>query len=204
MIPFAVLGGLVGLAAGEASRALADGGRPRGRPDRLSWLLAVGGALALVVQPAWRDGVLPGVAWAAVVALLLLVLACDVRERAVYPVIVYPGIALVAATAPMLGGSVVDALLGAVASSVVFGGLYLLARLRYGTGALGAGDVSAAALLGVVVGLADLPLALSLAGMIGGVMALVVALRARSIRVTFAYAPALCLAALTTTLLGGR
>jgi prepilin signal peptidase PulO-like enzyme (type II secretory pathway) len=128
------------------------------------------------------------------------VLASDVRERAVYPAVVYPGIALAVATAPILGSSVVDALLGAASSGGLFAGFYLLARLRYGPGALGAGDVSAAALLGAVVGLQRLFPALALVSLIGAAIAVVAGLRAHSLRASFAYAPALCLAALVTTL----
>src|SRR5207248_2460671 len=135
------------------------------------------------------------------VGVLLLVLACDVREQAVYPAVVYPGIALAVATAPVLGSSVLDALLGAAASGGLFAAFYLLARLRYGPGALGGGDVAAAALLGAVVGFSRLFPALALVGVIGAAIALVAGLRARSLHASFAYAPALCLAALAATLL---
>jgi prepilin signal peptidase PulO-like enzyme (type II secretory pathway) len=192
------LGGLAGLLAGWGSNALAA--RPA-RTDRLTWLLAGGGALALAVDPAARSGLPAAAVEAGLIGLLLLVLACDVRERAVYPTIVCPGVAFAAAVAPFLGTPILDALLGAVASAGVFVALYVLARLRYGPGALGAGDIFAAALLGAVVGLSRLPLALVLAGVIGVAIALGVGLRARSLHATFPYAPALCLAALAATLL---
>ena len=204
VIVVALIGSLVGLAAGEASRGVAAGRYPLGRPDRLSWLLAAGGALALAAHPAWRNGLLPAASAAAVVGLLVLVLACDVRERAVYPAMVYAGVALAVASGPMLGTTVAGALLGAAAGTALFAGLYALASLRYGAGALGAGDVFAAALLGAVVGLPRLPLALALVATFGGGIALVVGLRARSLRASFPYAPALCLAALAATALQAR
>jgi leader peptidase (prepilin peptidase)/N-methyltransferase len=196
----ALFGSVVGLAAGEASRAL-SAGRTGRLPDRMSWLLAGGGALAVAVHPAAREGLLPAAAILGLVGILLLVLASDVRERAVYPAVVYPGIALAVATAPILGSSVINALIGAVAGGGVFTAFYLVARLRYGAGAFGAGDISAATLLGAVVGLSRLFPALALVGVIGVAMALSVALRARSLRATFPYAPALCLAALVTTII---
>jgi prepilin signal peptidase PulO-like enzyme (type II secretory pathway) len=153
------------------------------------------------VHPSWRFGYLGGAAAAGAVWLLLVVLASDLRERAVYPAIVYPGIFLITVTAPIFGRSVVDVLLGAGACAALFAVLYLFARLRYGLGALGDGDISAAALLGAMVGLSRLSLALALVSVIGAGIALAVALRARSLRATFPYAPALCLAALLTMLL---
>jgi prepilin signal peptidase PulO-like enzyme (type II secretory pathway) len=195
------LGALAGVVAGEASRALAVKGHPARRPDRLSWILAGVGALALAAHPAARGGLWLAGAEAALIALLLLVVASDLRERAVYPAIVLPGAAIAAAMAPLLGTSIVDALLGAAASAGVFAALYAFARVRFGPGTLGSGDVSAAALLGAVTGLSRLFLALTLVGLIGGGVALVVWLRARSLRATFPYAPALCLSAMLATVL---
>ena len=199
----ALVGALAGLGAGEASRALAAGrGRPR-RPDLLSWTLAASGALAVALHAAVRATV-PAVVEAGAVGLVLLVLASDLRERTVYPAVVYSGVALAAIGGPSLGTAVPDALLGAVASFGFFAVLYVLARVRYGPGALGDGDVSVAALLGAVAGLGRLPLALALAAVIGAGMALAVGLRARSLHASFPYAPALCVAALLTPLLDGR
>jgi prepilin signal peptidase PulO-like enzyme (type II secretory pathway) len=197
------LGFLAGLAAGEISRALAAGRHPPGWPDRLSWLLALGGAGMLFAHPAGRNGLVLAATEAALVGLVLLVLASDVRERAVYPGIVYPSVALAIATAPLLSGSLLDALLGAAACSALFAVFYLIARRRHGEGGLGAGDVSAAALLGAVAGLSRLSLALVLVSAIGAGMALLVGWRTRSLRASFPYAPALCLGALLATLLPG-
>jgi prepilin signal peptidase PulO-like enzyme (type II secretory pathway) len=197
-----LIGSLVGLAAGEASRALSTG-RSNYLPDRLSWFLAAGGALAVAVHPAAREGPLRLVAVLVLVGTLFLVLASDVRERAVYPAVVYPSIALAIAAAPILDSSIVNALLGAAAGGGVFGVFYVFAHRRYGPGALGGGDISAAGLLGAVVGLSRLFPALALVAAIGVVMALVVGLRARSLRATFPYAPALCLGALVTVIVRG-
>jgi prepilin signal peptidase PulO-like enzyme (type II secretory pathway) len=196
-----VLGGLAGLVAGEASRALAERRLRRVPPDGLSIALTSGSALALSwwtppqVDPATtllRTGVM---------TLLALVLACDIRERAVYPMIVYPAILGLTVAAPLLGTSIIDALVGGAIAGVLFALLYLLARMRYGSGALGEGDVTVAVLMGVVVGASRLPLALLLASSIGAVLALLVVARARSLRATFPYAPALSLATLATLLL---
>jgi prepilin signal peptidase PulO-like enzyme (type II secretory pathway) len=135
---------------------------------------------------------------------LLMVLACNVRQRAVYPAMVYLGVVLAVLAGPVLGTSMAGALLGAAAGTALFFGVYLVAGLCYGAGAFGSGDVYAAALLGAVVGLSRLPLALALVAVVGVGLAVVAGLRARSMRVTFPYAPALCLAALVAPLLAAR
>jgi prepilin signal peptidase PulO-like enzyme (type II secretory pathway) len=204
VIAIAIIGSLVGLGAGELSRAVATRRYRLHRPDRLSWLMSAGGAAALAAHPAWHDGPVPSTAQAALVGLLLLVIACDVRQRAVYPAMVYAGVALAIVSGPILGTSMVGALLGAILSTVLFAGVYVVASFRYGTGAFGSGDVYAAALLGAVVGLSRLPLALSLAAVAGAAIAIVVGARARSLHASFPYAPALCLAALVAPVLSAR
>ena len=201
MLVHLVLGGVVGLAAGAGSRYLADGGAWRWRPDLLSVVLAVGAGVAL---GAWLpvDADIPTAALrAALLLVLALVLASDVRERAVYPAIVYPATAGFVLAAPVVGTSIWDALFGAVVAGGLFGALYLVAGARYGPGALGEGDVSVAVLLGTVVGLSRLPLSLMLVGLFGAALAVIAAARARSLRASFAYAPALSLAALATLLI---
>jgi prepilin signal peptidase PulO-like enzyme (type II secretory pathway) len=200
MLVHLALGGLAGLVAGEASRSLAYRRGRSGRPDVLSVVLAAGGSLALAVWPPEQGDVPTTLVRAGLLMLLALVLASDLRERAVYPAIVYPAIVCLALAAPLLGTSVVDALSGAAVSGGVFAILYVVARVAYGPDALGEGDVSVAVLLGVVVGLSRLPLAILLVSIFGASLALVAAVRARSLRASFAYAPALSLAALATSM----
>ena len=125
--------------------------------------------------------------------------ASDLRERAVYPAIVYPGVAYAVAVAPFVGSSVPNSLFGAVAAASVFAMLYIFARLRSGPGAFGAGDVSTAALLGAVAGISRLALGLVFVSLIGAAIAAIIALRARSVHVSMPYAPAICFGALATT-----
>jgi prepilin signal peptidase PulO-like enzyme (type II secretory pathway) len=198
------LGALVGLVAGEASRWLAAGEIRICRPDLLSLVLMVGASLALAV---WLTADADGPTSAFRIALLLvlgMVLASDLRERAVYPALVYPAIGCLALAAPWSGLSITASVLGAVVAGALFAALYFIARLRYGAGAFGEGDISAAVLLGVVVGLPHLALALVLVALFGAGLALVAAARARSLHASFAYAPALSLAALATSLIHAR
>jgi prepilin signal peptidase PulO-like enzyme (type II secretory pathway) len=198
------LGALVGLVAGEASRCLAEGRVRISRPDLLSIVLMLGASLALAAWVA-ADADVPTTALRAALLLVLgLVLASDLRERAVYPALVYPAIVCLVLAAPWLGLSMTASVLGAVVAGALFAALYLIARLRYGAGAFGEGDISAAVLLGVVVGLPHLALALVLVALFGAGLALVAAARARSLHASFAYAPALSLAALATSLIHAR
>jgi prepilin signal peptidase PulO-like enzyme (type II secretory pathway) len=204
MLVHLALGALAGLVAGEVSRGLAERRGRIGRPDFLSVGLAAGGSLALVVWMPVDSDAPTTVLRAALLLVLALVLASDLRERAVYPAIVYPAIVCLAVAAPLLGTSTVDALLGAAAAGGLFALLYVAARALYGPGALGEGDVSVAVLLGVVVGVSRMPLAILLVSLFGAGLALVAAVRARSLRASFAYAPALSLAALATSVVHVR
>jgi leader peptidase (prepilin peptidase)/N-methyltransferase len=204
MLAHLVLGALAGLVAGEVSRSLADRRRRIRRPDLLSAALGTGSCLALAAWVPPVSDVPTTVLRVCLLLVLALVLASDIRERAVYPAIVYPAIVCSVLTAPLLGMSIADSVLGAAVGGGVFAALYLIARVRYGPGALGEGDVSVAVLLGAVVGLPHLPLALVLVSVFGAGLALVAAARARSLRASFAYAPALSLAALATMLIQAR
>lgn len=195
----AAVGGVGGLAAGAVSRALKENRPPPAGLDPLSWALAVAGALATAIHPVAVHGPIPAVLHGGLVGLLLLVTASDLRERAVYPAIVYPGVAYAVAAAPFVGSSVPNALAGAAAGAAVFTALYVFARIRSGPGAFGAGDVSAAALLGAVAGLSRLPLGLLLVSVIGAAIAAIIALRVRSVHASMPYGPAICLGALVAT-----
>lgn len=195
------LGGLAGLLAGYASRVLAGGRRYPLPVDRLSIVLAVGGASAVALHPLGRSSPMLALVEAGLVGVLLLVAASDLRESAVYPAIVYPGVAVAAIAAPMLGSSVGDALVGSIVIGMIFAVMYGIARIVSGPGALGFGDVSVALFVGAVAGASRIQPALALISVLGGLIALAVAVRTRSLRASFPYAPALCLGALGATLL---
>jgi prepilin signal peptidase PulO-like enzyme (type II secretory pathway) len=195
------LGAITGLVAGEAARGVAGRRSWSDLPDVQSLAVAFAGGVTLVIWPPARPDLPTVLLRAGLLLVLALVIASDLRERAVYPAIVYPATVCLTALAPMYGASYLEACVGAAVSGVVFALLYLLARARYGVGAFGAGDVSVAVLLGAVVGISRLPLALLLVGVFGAALASIAAVRSRSARAHFAYAPALALAALTTLFL---
>ena len=136
-------------------------------------------------------------------ALLLAILAIDLRHREVYLVLGYGGLVLALALSPLsMSGGIGSALLGGAVGTATFGLLYLLGRLLYGGAPLGTGDVTIAALLGAMAGFPAVIGALVLGVLVGGVGALVVLLRAGSRRAVMPYGPALCLGGLLTILVG--
>jgi prepilin signal peptidase PulO-like enzyme (type II secretory pathway) len=194
-----ILGALAGLVAGYISRAFAQDWQPR-RPDALTLASGVLGAL-LVSQHPFARGEISGVIVATIlVGLLTLIAASDIRERAVYPLLVYPAVILTIVAAPSLGIWRIDAVKGAAFMALLFLLVYLAARVISGPGALGMGDVSVAVLVGAIAGLSRIDQALIILGFAGGLMALAAAIRARSFRTAFPYAPALCLGALGATM----
>lgn len=195
-----VLGALAGLAAGYVSRAMVQGWQPR-RPDALT--LALGGLGAVLVsQHPLARGEWSGLIVATIlVGLLTLIAASDIRERAVYPLLVYPAVIVAIAAAPAIGIWRIDALKGAVFMGLLFLVIFLAARFMSGPDALGMGDVSVAALVGAIAGLSRIDQALILLGFAGGLMAIAAAIRARSFRTAFPYAPALCIGALGATMI---
>ena len=136
-------------------------------------------------------------------ALLLAILAIDLRHREVYLVLGYGGVVLALALSPLsMSGGLGSALAGGAVGAVAFGLLYLLGRLLYGGEPLGSGDVTIAALLGVMAGFPGVVSALLLGILAGGVGALAVLLRAGNRRAVMPYGPALCLGGLLTILAG--
>jgi prepilin signal peptidase PulO-like enzyme (type II secretory pathway) len=121
------------------------------------------------------------------IAVLILIIVIDLEHRFIFDVVTYP------ATLLALGGSFLVtndentiglAAVGAVAGFVVFGILYALAQLVYGTGsvALGAGDVKLSLAMGAMLGFHRILFALALGIVIGGVTTLLLLLSRRVTR----------------------
>lgn len=135
-------------------------------------------------------------------ALLALVAVQDLRQRLVYPGVVYPATVVAAVLTPLaLREPLWAGLAGALVGAGVFFALHLLARLLYQGGeALGFGDVMIAGLVGAMAGFPAVASALALGALLGGLAAAVIGLVQRSRRAAFAYGPALCLGGLLTLL----
>lgn len=130
-------------------------------------------------------------------SILLLITLTDLRHRLVLNVVVYPAIPFTLLIRLLSPHPVIpSALLGGVAGLVLF-----LVVMLVGRGALGAGDVKLAALIGVVVGFPEVLWALALGIVAGGVGALVILITRRGgLKSYMPYAPFLCLGAMLVLL----
>jgi prepilin signal peptidase PulO-like enzyme (type II secretory pathway) len=131
-------------------------------------------------------------------ALLMTILAIDLRHRQVYLVLGYGGVVLALLLSPVsLSGGPVSAAIGGMIGGLAFGGLYALGRAIYRGGEpLGTGDITIATLLGVMAGFPGILTALLVGIMAGGVGAVAVLLAGRSRKAFMPYGPALCLGGL--------
>lgn len=136
------------------------------------------------------------VVWA-YTAFLLLVLVIDLEHRRVLNVMLAPGAVVVLLISFLPGGlDPLNALLGGAVGFGFFLGLAVLGR-----GALGAGDVKLAGLIGLMTGYPGVLVALFLGIFLGGIAALLLILGRRASRKSsMAYAPYLSLAALAVLL----
>ena len=133
-------------------------------------------------------------------AFLLTVLVIDLEHRRVLNIMVGPA-ALVALLASFLPGypDPLQALLGGV---IGYGAFMILALL--GRGALGAGDVKLAGVIGLMAGYPAVIPALMVGVILGGVAAIALLVTRRAGRKsTFAYAPYLALGAMIVLLVRG-
>lgn len=130
-------------------------------------------------------------------SIFLLITLTDLRHRLVLNVVVYPAIPFTLLIRLLSPHPVIPStLLGGVAGLVLF-----LVVMLVGRGAMGAGDVKLAALIGVVVGFPEVLWALALGIVAGGVGALLILITRRGgLRSYMPYAPFLCLGAMLVLL----
>lgn len=167
-------------------------------PARSDVLFEIGTAVAFVALGlVWPVGV--GLAiHCAFAALLMTIVAIDLRHREVYLILGVGGIAVAVLAAPLgMSGSWFSALVGSLIGGLCFGGLYALGRVVYRGGEpLGTGDITIAALLGAIAGFPGVLTALLIGIAAGGVCAVGVLLASRSRKVFMPYGPALCVGGL--------
>jgi leader peptidase (prepilin peptidase)/N-methyltransferase len=164
------------------------------RPQWASWrwsvrkrpLLVFGGTVVLF---AFLPALIPEPLNLAVnsfhIAVLLLITVTDLEHRLIFNAVTYPATGLA-----LLGSLLVTpaennlrlALLGAAVGYVIFFVLYKIAQFIYGSGsgALGAGDVKLAMLLGAMLGFHRIFFALFLGILVGGLVSLLLLVTRRA------------------------
>lgn len=135
---------------------------------------------------------------------LVAVTVTDFRHRLIPMLLVYPCIVFALATSPLWPNlGLLYSALGALAAFVLFFLLAQLARLMFGDGALGDGDISLAVLIGAICGFPMVVVALALGAFAGGIGAMCVLLARRSaLGSTIPYGPYLALGMLYILLIG--
>ncbi len=183
-------------------------------PRRNEWVEVVLGILLPLLWIQGRQAALPLLEGIVAVMLFVLVTVVDLEQRLVLMEVVVGG-ALLLLVASALRGDLVGSLVGMAVGGAVFFLLFtlsvLFARLIGSdlAAALGLGDVSLAALVGLAVGwpavLPAMLLAILFAGGAGGAILLWNFARHRPVRgITMAYGPYLAFAALVILVLGPK
>lgn len=139
-----------------------------------------------------------GLAYAALIAFLLLVALIDLRYRLILNVLIYPAFAIVIGVhALLVPEHALNILLGGVMAGSIF---FLTARLR--PGELGGGDVKLAAFIGFAFGFPNVLWALLLGtGSAGVLIAFWLLTRRARLQTRIPYAPFLCLGAILAVVL---
>ncbi|MBK8985246.1 MAG: prepilin peptidase [Chloroflexi bacterium] len=154
------------------ARRLADGERcPQcGQPPRRRPLLVeVGTALLFAALPTLLTQPLTLAVYALYIAALLLIIVIDLENRLILDVVTLPGTAVALLFSLILPGiNLISAALGAVLGFVLFLGIYWLAKVTFGPGAIGQGDVKLALLMGAMLGVPHILIALMIGILLGG------------------------------------
>jgi leader peptidase (prepilin peptidase)/N-methyltransferase len=122
---------------------------------------------------------------------LLAVAVIDLEHRLIPTLLIYPTVLFAVAYSPAWPNlGIVSSLLGGALAFALFFGLAFVARVTFGEGALGDGDVTLAALIGVITGYPMVVVSLALGALFGGLGAiLLVLLRRTPFGSTIPYGP---------------
>lgn len=141
------------------------------RTRRRPLLVEVGTAVFFFFLPWLIDDPLTLIIYTFYIAILILVIVIDLETRLILDKVTWPGTALALAFSFILPGSnIISAFLGAVLGFVIFLGIYWLAKVTFGPGAIGQGDIKLAMLLGAMLGVPDILIALMIGIFLGGII----------------------------------
>ena len=153
------------------SRRLMDGKCPEcGKPTRKRVVLVeVATAVIFAAIPYFFTNPAELVIYTFYMALLILIIVIDMENRLILNVTTYPGtiLALLFSFAlPTI--NLASAFLGALVGFLIFLGVYGLAKVTYGAGAIGWGDVMLSMMMGAMLGVPSILTAIVFAIMLGG------------------------------------
>ena len=106
-----------------------------------------------------------------VASILILIIVIDLENRLILDIVTYPGTVLALLFSFILPNiNFLSALVGAVLGLLIFLGIYWLAKVTFGPGAIGQGDVKLAMMMGAMLGVPTIIGAIVIAIVLGGVI----------------------------------
>lgn len=134
-------------------------------------LVEVGTAVLFAAMPFFFTDPLVLVVTTFYMAVLILVIVIDLENRLILDIVTIPGTILALLFSFFLPNiNFLSALVGAALGFLVFLGVYWLAKLTFGPGAIGQGDVKLAMMMGAMLGVPDIVPAIIIGIILGGLI----------------------------------
>jgi leader peptidase (prepilin peptidase) / N-methyltransferase len=167
-------------------------------------LVEISAALLFALLPSLFSDPWTLVIYAFYLALLLLIIVIDLENRLILDITTLPGTALALLFSLVLPEiNLISAVLGAVIGFLLFLLIYWVAKITFGPGAIGQGDVKLALLMGAMLGVPNILVALVLGIFLGGLISgILLATRLVKRRSYLPYGQYLALAAIIMLLWG--
>jgi prepilin signal peptidase PulO-like enzyme (type II secretory pathway) len=153
------------------SRRLLDGKCPEcGKPTRKRVVLVeVTTAVIFTFMPFFFTDPLVLVIYTFYMAILILIIVIDLENRLILNITTYPGTLLALLFSFFLPTiNLASALVGALIGFLIFLALYGLAKVTFGAGAIGWGDVMLSMMMGAMLGVPSILTAIVIAIFLGG------------------------------------
>ena len=155
------------------SRRVLDGKCPEcGKPTRKRVVLVeMITAVIFAAMPYFFTDPIVLVIYTFYMALLILIIVIDLENRLILDITTYPGTVLALLASFVLPTiNIRSALVGALLGLLLFLGIYWLAKLTFGPGAIGQGDVKLAMMMGAMLGVPTIITTIVIAIIMGGVI----------------------------------
>jgi leader peptidase (prepilin peptidase) / N-methyltransferase len=155
------------------SRWLGVGKCPQcGLPTRKRVVLVEGGtAVLFAAMPFFFSNPLELAVYTFYMAVLILVIVIDLENRLILDIVTIPGTLLALGFSLVLPDiNFLSAFVGAVLGLLIFLGIYGLAKVTFGAGAIGQGDVKLAMMMGAMLGVPAVIAAIVIGIILGGLI----------------------------------